>query len=535
MTYVVDPADANTPTDNQGAKQGAEELRALKAVVNSIVFSAAVTSHVRNAVIGALNATFLAAGTGLAVSVPVGAFPFISFAVGFGGFGDSNRIQGISSGIDFWTGLAASNTTFLGTIFNGATGVYLPTPTKTLIPPQYGQSFDRTRGALLNFEGADASTTILDDYGNTWTAAGNAQIDTAQFKFGNSSLLFDGTGDYIGTPDILRLGVDSWELSAWFRINALPGAAARTVLFAFTNAGGFGVNVQLFNNAGTTKLEISLSSDSTTNNIANASVGTNTVWTLAQWNKIRVVFDALAGTYRIYLSLNGAIETQDFTVSSAARICALTQNRIGATVAGASGWNGWIDAFRFLSCATVTGIETPAIIAPVITDYDQYWYDQNFGQMKQITAAAVAAGSDPTLGYAIVVFIGEADTNGAAVTAVRPYAINGRAEVSQSGLALSTAYTLNHNVGTRFVTVDRYLECLTEELGYKVGDRIHAVGENANSANGYGVFTSVNRNTLTLDIGAGAIYAGVSKTAPGAVVGFTTAFWKYIAIVRRNF
>ncbi len=52
--------------------------------------------------------------------------------------------------------------------------------------------------------GADGSTTFTDSAtggSHTWTAYGNAQIDTAQNKFGGASGLFDGSGDYIDTPD----------------------------------------------------------------------------------------------------------------------------------------------------------------------------------------------------------------------------------------------------------------------------------------------------------------------------------------------
>src|SRR5262245_43415513 len=56
-----------------------------------------------------------------------------------------------------------------------------------------------------HYNGADASTTILDTNAggspHTWTANGNAQLDTADFKFGGSSLLLDGTGDFVDTPD----------------------------------------------------------------------------------------------------------------------------------------------------------------------------------------------------------------------------------------------------------------------------------------------------------------------------------------------
>jgi hypothetical protein len=54
-----------------------------------------------------------------------------------------------------------------------------------------------TYRSRLQFGGADASTTFTDDTGKTWTAFGNAQIDTA---LGDQRGLFD-SGDYITTPN----------------------------------------------------------------------------------------------------------------------------------------------------------------------------------------------------------------------------------------------------------------------------------------------------------------------------------------------
>ena len=54
--------------------------------------------------------------------------------------------------------------------------------------------------ALLHMDGADGSTTFIDESGKTWTRAGNAQIDTSQYKFGGASGLFDGSGDWVDTP-----------------------------------------------------------------------------------------------------------------------------------------------------------------------------------------------------------------------------------------------------------------------------------------------------------------------------------------------
>lgn len=54
---------------------------------------------------------------------------------------------------------------------------------------------------LIHFDGADAATTYTAETGQTVTFAGNAQLDTAQKKFGSSSLLLDGSGDYVTVPD----------------------------------------------------------------------------------------------------------------------------------------------------------------------------------------------------------------------------------------------------------------------------------------------------------------------------------------------
>lgn len=62
--------------------------------------------------------------------------------------------------------------------------------------------------SLLHFDGTDGSTTFTDETGKTWTANGNAQIDTAQSKFGGASGYFDGTGDYISVSSGMSLAGD---------------------------------------------------------------------------------------------------------------------------------------------------------------------------------------------------------------------------------------------------------------------------------------------------------------------------------------
>jgi hypothetical protein len=151
------------------------------------------------------NAAF-AAGTGLAVDFSATATPFnVSFANGFDSQGPFELVTQVTAdAASAVASIAASNTTFLHATWSSLSAV---TWGKCLIPPQYGYAFDRSQASLINFEAANGSTTFLDDFGNTWTPSGNAQITTAQSKFGTSSMLLDGTGDWISSTNFTTLAM----------------------------------------------------------------------------------------------------------------------------------------------------------------------------------------------------------------------------------------------------------------------------------------------------------------------------------------
>jgi YD repeat-containing protein len=77
--------------------------------------------------------------------------------------------------------------------------------------------------SLLHMNGTDGSTTFADSATggtHTWTPSGNAQIDTAQSKFGGASGYFDGDGDYISTPDSsdFDFGGGNFTVDFWLRM-----------------------------------------------------------------------------------------------------------------------------------------------------------------------------------------------------------------------------------------------------------------------------------------------------------------------------
>lgn len=77
--------------------------------------------------------------------------------------------------------------------------------------------------ALLHGNGPNASTVFTDQKGHAFTAAGNAQISTTDTKFGTASMLFDGSGDWISSPDNVdwEFGSGNFTIEFWFKAASL--------------------------------------------------------------------------------------------------------------------------------------------------------------------------------------------------------------------------------------------------------------------------------------------------------------------------
>jgi hypothetical protein len=93
---------------------------------------------------------------------------------------------------------------------------------------------------LLHFDGVNASTTFTDVKGHSFTAVGNSQISTAASKFGGSSGLFDGTGDYIyasATSSDFTFDTGGLTFEAW--INPTSTSSVRGICGTGLSAGPF--------------------------------------------------------------------------------------------------------------------------------------------------------------------------------------------------------------------------------------------------------------------------------------------------------
>jgi hypothetical protein len=83
-------------------------------------------------------------------------------------------------------------------------------------------------GIMLHMNGTDTSTSFPDNgsFGQTWTAGGNAQVDTAQSKFGGASALFDNNNDYIVQSGTLPDITSDYTIDVWVRPNTLATSDA---------------------------------------------------------------------------------------------------------------------------------------------------------------------------------------------------------------------------------------------------------------------------------------------------------------------
>ena len=187
--------------------------------------------------------------------------------------------------------------------------------------------------SLLHFDGADASTTATDVTGKTWTAAGNAQLDTAQSKFGSASGLFDGTGDYISTPDStdFDFGSGDFTIEFWVRPNSVAG---------FQNLIGKRLVVAY------APFTMALDGDKLRSRLST----TGSSWAMDQTGAIAISTGAWTHialtrsgtTFRQFV--NGVLDGS--TTFSGALMANSSAVYVGAQSDGAAAYSGWIDDFR---------------------------------------------------------------------------------------------------------------------------------------------------------------------------------------------
>lgn len=85
--------------------------------------------------------------------------------------------------------------------------------------------------------GVDGNNSIVDECGKSITVGGDAQFDTAKFRSGISSILFDGTGDYLTAADSAdwNFGSGAFTIEFDFIFNALPSATSMALMSQYAD------------------------------------------------------------------------------------------------------------------------------------------------------------------------------------------------------------------------------------------------------------------------------------------------------------
>jgi hypothetical protein len=134
------------------------------------------------------------------------------------------------------------------------------------------------------------------------------------------------------------------------------------------------------------------------------------------------------------------------------------------------------------------------------------------------------------------VFVGEVTVAGGVVSAITWYALRARYD---SGLVAtlpgpSTAISVNHNIGTKQISKPTaYLECITTDNGYAVGDRLTEwCGANGSYDDSQPVWW--NEKSCGFGTNASSPFRAVPKGGGSGATALTAANWKYGFYVTRG-
>jgi hypothetical protein len=192
---------------------------------------------------------------------------------------------------------------------------------------------------------------------NNLETVGNAQVSTAQSKFGGSSLYFDGTGDYLSAPTNpgLVLGTGDFTIEYYSYLTAHSGGNGETGYFQLsTNSNGIstsytsGVLVSRNNPAGNRYLNV---------NINGTGINSNYAPPLNQWFHTAIVRQSNT----VYMYING-----NLVITPTANSANLTASYVG--LGGYYDTNylmtGYLSGFRLVNSAVYTSTFTPPTAPP---------------------------------------------------------------------------------------------------------------------------------------------------------------------------
>jgi hypothetical protein len=203
-----------------------------------------------------------------------------------------------------------------------------------------GPDIVETADFIATFQGTDDGTTYTDDTGvAAWTFSGNAKLTANESKFGGTSLVLDGTDDWIETPDnaVFELGSNDFTIEAWVAPDLAASAGVVIGKYNFNSARSWFIAFV----AG--ELQFFLSSDGIST--AQSYIATDTP-TITPGEFVHIAASRVGS--EIYTFFNGVSLTgYTRTVTGGAHNNA-SKVLIGDTETGGNDWAGAIDSIRLI-------------------------------------------------------------------------------------------------------------------------------------------------------------------------------------------
>lgn len=359
----------------------------------------------------------------------------------------------------------------------------------------------------------------------TVTAVGNAQIDTAQSKFGGASGLFDGTGDYLTIADSadFAFGTGDFSIDFWYRINSLSnqsffsqgdGTGSNLINFFFWNTAGGRIALNIYQ-GGSSVLDFQCT----------AALSINTWYHIEltrSSNTWYVFIDGVSAT----LTLNGGSYSNSYPDFS-------EDFRIGAQDNNSNYVNGWLDEYRVSK-----GIARhTANFTPETSEYTADAYTKLLLRMNGSDGATVFTdtSTDSPLNGNIIAYWKLDESSGNAADSVGPKTLTNNGTTPFSSAKI--------NNGADFNGTTRYLSRASETIGLTSAWTVSTwVKFNALNADEYFIRwrpSSGDANEIRISkistnkLEATAIHSSGSGTGLKQYIGNTTVstgVWYHVAV-----
>jgi hypothetical protein len=190
----------------------------------------------------------------------------------------------------------------------------------------------------IRFDGVAGAKAYTAETGQTVTFVADAQLDTAQKKFGLSSLLLDGTGDYVTIPNSsdFNFGSGDFTIEAWVRFSDI--SADNCIMSLYDTSGGANNRAFYFRKVG---------GSSSTNFVYSTDGITTTTLILAGWTPNVNTWYHVAlvrSSTKIILFIDG-IKIDEEIIGTDSLYNSTALLRIGV-IETTNYFNGWIDEVR---------------------------------------------------------------------------------------------------------------------------------------------------------------------------------------------